>query len=128
MIEHKIIEAWNTKNYHMMRSIYGKEVTVFDPLINRIITGDKILGYAQAVFTSFPDHQFKVVSIAHGKNVTMIEWIQCGTNTGPIIGRPPTNKYIEIPAVTVLKLEEGRLLSQYDYWDMKKLTEELFAS
>lgn len=126
MIEHKVIDAWSTKDFFKIRSLYGNEVIFFDPLLSKEIKGKDILGYAQAVFTSFPDLEYKVISIAHASDLVMIEWKQCGTNTGPIIGRPPTGKYIEIPAVSVLKSKEGQLISHYDYWDMKRFLREMF--
>lgn len=121
-----IIDIWNEKDLTKLQGVYGTDIPFFDPLLGRAIKGDEIIEYAKGIYEAFPDLVFKVESIATGKDVAMVQWVQCGKNTGPILGKAPTQRYIEIPAVSVITTKEGKLESHRDYWDMKKLANDLF--
>ncbi len=115
-----IIDVWNQKDISALQKLYGDHTTFFDPLLNDNIKGKTILGYAQGIYAAFPDLEFVVKGITTSKNMAMVEWIQQGTNTGDVMGKPATGKYIEIPAVSVVRFEGGTFISQRDYWDLKK--------
>ncbi len=126
-IAHQIIDTWNTKDLDQLAALYGEEIPFFDPLLDREIKGEHLLKYAQGIYDAFPDLVFKVKKVASGPSVAMVEWVQCGHNTGPIMGKPATNRYIEVPAVSVLSFAEDTFIGQRDYWDLQLLTKALFA-
>lgn len=121
----EVMAAWNNKDLEKLAALYNEEVVFFDPLLAKEIRGKAIIDYAASIFAAFPDVHFVIKSEAVGKDVVMIEWVQCGTNSGSIIGRPATNRYLEVPAVSVIKFDQGRLLSHYDYWDLAKVMSDL---
>lgn len=114
----QIIDAWNAKDLDALKSIYGEKGIFYDPMVDREISGDSIIQYARSIFFAFPDLQFRIQDMAAGKNVVMLQWLQCGTNTGAIMGNPATGRYIEIPAASVIRFKKDKLVSHYDYWDM----------
>ncbi|GAA4274721.1 ester cyclase [Aquimarina gracilis] len=122
-----IIDVWNAKDLDRLYTLYGEHTTFFDPLLNGEIKGKTILGYAQGIYDAFPDLEFVVKDITTADRIAMIEWIQKGTNTGDIMGKPATGRYIEIPAVSVIRFNTDSFLSQRDYWDLKKLLDDLFG-
>ena len=114
----QIMNAWNTQNLDALKTIYGKKAIFYDPMVGVEIKGDSLLQYAQSIFLAFPDLRYKIRDMAEGKNVVMIQWTQCGTNTGQIMGNPATGNYIEIPAASVIRFKKDKLTSHHDYWDM----------
>ena len=114
----QVISAWNTKDIDALKVIYAQKAIFFDPMVGKEITGDFIIQYAQSIFLAFPDLRFNIQDMAAGQDVVMTQWVQCGTNTGSIMGNPATGRYIEIPAVSVIRFRKDRLLSHHDYWDM----------
>jgi len=114
----EIMDAWNTKDIAAISAIYGKKGIFYDPMVGKEIKRDSLIQYAQSIFLAFPDLRFDVRDMAVGKNVVMIQWMQCGTNTGEIMGNPATGKYIEIPAASVIRFKKDKLVSHHDYWDM----------
>jgi len=121
-----IVDAWNQQDLEALKKIYGSNAAYFDPLLKKYIKGNAILAYAQGIFTAFPDLELKVISRASNVDLIMFERMQCGTNTGTMLGREATGRYIEIPAVSVLKMKEGQLISHTDYWDLKQLMMDLY--
>ncbi len=122
----QIIDVWNQKDIEALQKLYGEHTTFFDPLLNDNIAGKTILGYAQGIYDAFPDLEFVVMGITTSDNMAMVEWVQKGTNTGEIMQKPATGRYIEIPAVSVIRFDGDTFVSQRDYWDLKKLQVDLF--
>ncbi len=123
----ELVDVWNSQDLNLIQDLYKYDAVFYDPLLGTEIKGENILTYAKGIYEAFPDLQFVVKDIAISKGLAMAEWSQNGTNTGEILGKPATGRYIEIPAVSVLRFnEEGHLISHYDYWDMKKLLNDLF--
>ncbi|RJP89076.1 MAG: hypothetical protein C4518_10475 [Desulfobacteraceae bacterium] len=114
----QVISAWNAKDIGALKAIYAQKAIFFDPMVAKEITGDFIIHYAQSIFLAFPDLRFNIQDMAAGQDVVMTQWVQCGTNIGPIMGNPATGRYIEIPAVSVIRFKKDRLTSHHDYWDM----------
>ena len=122
-----LVDVWNSQDMNAIRELYQHDAVFYDPLLGNEIKGEQIEQYAAGIYKAFPDLQFVVKSIAVSDKLAMAEWSQNGTNTGEILGKPATGRYIEIPAVSVLRYtDSGNLISHYDYWDMKKLLTDLF--
>lgn len=114
----RIIDAWNAKDIAALTAIYGTKGIFYNPMVGKEIRGDFFIQYAGSIFQAFPDLAFNILDMAQGNNVVMVQWIQCGTNTGEIMGNPPTGNCIEIPSVSVMRFKKDKLLSHHDYWDM----------
>ncbi|MEL7002811.1 MAG: ester cyclase [Bacteroidota bacterium] len=124
----KLVNIWNSQDLKALKELYKTDAVFYDPLLGTEIKGEAILMYAKGIYEAFPDLKFVVKDIAVSKGLAMAEWSQNGTNTGEIMGKPATGRYVEIPAVSVLRYNEnGDLISHYDYWDMKKLQADLFG-
>ena len=124
----KVIDIWNQKDIKALQELYGEHTTFYDPLLDGEIKGQTLLHYAQGIYNAFPDLEFVVKGITASDGIAMVEWSQNGTNTGEVMGKPATGKYIEIPAVSVMRFDGDTFVSQRDYWDMKKLTKDLFGN
>lgn len=123
----EVIDVWNSKDLNALQRLYGDTTGFYDPLLGKEIKGEAILAYAKGIFEAFPDLEFIVKGIAASENLAMVEWSQNGTNSGLIMGKPATGRYVEIPAVSVVRFDGNQFISQRDYWDMKSLLEDLFA-
>ncbi len=122
----EVINTWNQKDLSALAALYGEHIPFFDPLLNKAIKGKEIIHYAKSIYEAFPDLEFVIDHIAEGEQVVMVQWRQCGVNSGPVLGKPATNRYIEIPAVSVLNFKDGNLIAHRDFWDMKQLAKDLF--
>lgn len=122
-----LIDVWNARDAAAVGRFYG-DASFSDPLVPRPITGAALVAYATGIFEAFPDLHFEVHGAATGPELVMFEWSQCGTNRGSILGQPATDRYVEIPAVSVLRYAGGVLRTHVDYWDMKQLMADLGLS
>jgi predicted ester cyclase len=63
-----------------------------------------------------PDLRFSVDDlVAEGDRVT-IRWTLRGTNTGPLLGRPPTGRPVELAAIVIFRIAEGKIAERWAGW------------
>ena len=63
-----------------------------------------------------PDLCFSIDDlIAEGDRVT-IRWTLRGTSTGPMLGRPPTGKPVELAAIVIFRITDGRIAERWAGW------------
>ncbi len=123
----EIIDAWNRDDSAVLQRHYGLQAVFSDPIFPDGISGQAIIDYSQAIHAAFADVEFVVHAKVIAADVAMVEWTQVGTNSGAMLGRPATHRYIEIPAVSVVKFDGDRLASHRDYWDAAKLMQDLYG-
>jgi ketosteroid isomerase-like protein len=63
-----------------------------------------------------PDLRFSIDDlVAEGDRVT-VRWTLRGTNTGPMLGRPPTGRPVELAAIVIFRIADGRLAERWAGW------------
>src|ERR1051326_642353 len=62
----------------------------------------------------FPDRYFKEeLLVAEGDRV-VLHWSMTGTNTGPILGRPPTGKKVHWTGTEFVRIVDGKIIEHDD--------------
>jgi predicted ester cyclase len=70
----------------------------------------------RTMHTAQPDLRFTIHDlVAEGDRVT-IRWTLHGTNTGPLLGRPPTGLPIELAAIVIFRIAGGRIAERWAGW------------
>ena len=64
--------------------------------------------------------------IAEGEKVAT-RWTASATNTGPVMGMPPTGKAIRVTGVNVTRFAEGKIAESWSNFDMLSLLQQLGA-
>lgn len=129
-IAKKSIELFCKKDWKAYRDCFSDD-TVFEEEATgqRFEGADKGLENAKMWATAFPDMQCNVKdTVASGDAVVLeIEWL--GTHKGEInspMGRiAATNKKAKVPAVMVIRLENGKVTESRHYWDLMTLFRQL---
>jgi predicted ester cyclase len=63
-----------------------------------------------------PDLRFTIDDLlAEGDRVTS-RWTLRGTNTGPLLGRPPTGQPVEYRALVIFRIADGKLAERWAGW------------
>jgi predicted ester cyclase len=84
--------------------------------------------FASAFYTGFPDiYHIVEETIATPDNVT-VRCVLRGTHTGNFLGIPATGKPIEVPAIMVLKVEDGKVSTLWGQFDQFGLMKQLGAA
>jgi predicted ester cyclase len=91
---------------------------VYDPTTSGPLTGDAIGAHAQGLWAAFPDLSFDLVSVAqHDSGLVALEWVMKGSNTGSMMGFPPTGLPVTLPGAAFIRVEGDKIRSAQGYFD-----------
>jgi len=99
-----------------MRALVAPDFLDHDPLPGQPTGADGAEYVVTTMHTAHPDLRFAIDDlIAEGDRVT-IRWTLFGTNTGPLAGRPPTGRPVEVSAIAIFRIADGLLRERWAGW------------
>jgi len=95
---------------------FDENVTVVTATGN--LTGiDAFKGYYNNYLTGFSDAEFTFVNIfGQGENIVK-HWNFKGTHDGEMFGIPATGNKLDINGTTIVKMKDGKILQEQDFFD-----------
>jgi steroid delta-isomerase-like uncharacterized protein len=66
--------------------------------------------------TAHPDLRFTIEDLVAEGDRVAIRWTLRGTNTGPLLGRPPSGRPVELAALVIFRMAEGRIAERWAGW------------
>tara|TARA_B100000768_G_scaffold181298_1_gene203722 strand:+ start:6655 stop:7158 length:504 start_codon:yes stop_codon:yes gene_type:complete len=109
--------AFAEKNIDLLTSEnFQENVTVVTTDGN--ITGlDDFKAYYANYINGFSDGEFSVINaFAQGENLVK-HWNFKGTHDGEFFGIPATNKSLDLSGTTIVKMKDGKILQEEDFFD-----------
>ncbi len=111
-------DAWNRQDAAAIVATFAERGTYTDPTTAGPLAAEAIAAYAQSLWDAFPDLSFETISLLQNEQgLVSAEWLMKGTNTGPIMGLPPTGRSISVAGADVARIEGGKILSLQGYFD-----------
>ena len=125
------IEAYNAHDLGRAIEYEGHSVIHYSPIHPKGLLGrESAISSLKADFLAFPDIQFKVDQIIGEADWVSVQGVVTGTNTGPYtIEKGKTvkasNREIRIPQAYFHRLNGGKIIETYEFWDMRRLIAQL---
>ncbi len=119
-IAKSFIEAWNSHDANRINSLLADEFMYIEVCSGRSYSDTSTFSaYVNGTLAGIPDSEFEIVSVIANEQFAAVEWIWKGTNSvgWEYMGIPATNKYFELPGVSVMKIENQKIVRNCDYWD-----------
>jgi uncharacterized protein YbjT (DUF2867 family)/predicted ester cyclase len=99
-----------------MRALMAPGFVDHDPLPGQPAGAEAGAYVVDTMHGAHPDLRFAIDDlVAEGDRVT-VRWTLRGTNTGPLLGRPPTGRPVELKAIVIFRLAAGRLVERWAGW------------
>ena len=119
-------EAFNQKDVTKIASSYADNAVVIDYGSPKPDSGrTQIQQVWQMYATAFPDaHATYEGEIAHG-DMVVLQWYASGTNSGPMMDMPPTNKHVDVHGCSVYHIVNGKIVHEWRYWDQASFMKQL---
>ena len=113
-----VLQFWNAGDIDGIVAFYDDEIVWKNVALEETYQGKaEVREFLTRLFTAIPDLVFSVdFKIARGDNVSE-QWTVKGTHLGPFMGIPPTGRPVEIRALSMVTLREGKFLRDEFYWD-----------
>ena len=92
-VAQQYFDAWNRRDPAAVLATMAEDGTYSDPGTGGPISGQAFAGYMQGLFAAFPDVSFSIASAGlAAPDFVAAQWTMRGTNTGSMMGLPPTGK------------------------------------
>jgi len=114
-------DVWNAvfseKNIDLVTSEnFHEDVTVVTS--NGDVTGlENFKGYYANYLNGFSDGEFTIVHVFSQGDMLVKQWHFKGTHDGEFFGIPATNKTLDLTGTTIVRMKDGKVLQEQDFFD-----------
>ncbi len=120
-------EAWNTGNVSLLDNVFDKNVV--DNSAGQIPGLPKgIEGMRQSIQmyrAGFPDAHMRVDDTLVDGDKIVVRWTATGTNTGPMMGMPPTGKKVSVIGMGISRVAGGKIVESWGAFDQLGMLQQL---
>ncbi|MBI3943188.1 MAG: ester cyclase [Chloroflexi bacterium] len=107
-------EVWNNNNLGAIEKYIAADYVRHDPGIPLQIRGPEgIRGLVPLYRNAFPDMRFTPEVLVAGEDKVAVLWRVQGTHQGDLMGIPATGKSVEITAMEIFRLADGKIAEQW---------------
>lgn len=99
-----------------MRELAAPGFLDHDPLPGQPEGADGAAYVVRTMHTAHPDLRFCVDDLVAEGDRVVIRWTLRGTRTGPLLGQPPTGAPVELAAIAIFRVADGRLAERWAGW------------
>ncbi|MBW9463006.1 SnoaL-like domain-containing protein [Kluyvera sp. EC_51] len=120
--------AWNAHDASKAATLLSSDVVYYDAAAGEPVKGrdnaeKEVIG---AFIHAVPDLKWTMTDKpVYDKDTVAFRWQFVGKNSGEWAGSPATNNAIKFEGVSYIRVKDGKITWQGDYYDSKKLDEEL---
>jgi steroid delta-isomerase-like uncharacterized protein len=109
-----VLDYWNVQDIEGILSFYDDDIVWTNVAVEEVYEGkQQVREFLHRLITAFPDLKFDVVQkFASGDEVSE-RWYIRGTHNGPFMGIPPTGRYCEIAGISMVRMRDGKFLSDW---------------
>jgi steroid delta-isomerase-like uncharacterized protein len=121
-----VLQYWNTHDIEGILDFYDDEIVWKNIGLEETYDGkQQVRDFLARLMIALPDLVFTVEQkIARGDNVAE-KWRINATHLGTFLGIPPTGRPIEIRALSMVTLREGKFLRDEFYWDTRAVMQQM---
>lgn len=118
-------EVINKHNPAMIDSLVSPDYVehVADP--NYPPTREGLKENMEDFFKGYPDIKSKINFLVADSDKVMMQYTITGTNTGYMLGMPPTGKKINIDGVDIVRYKDGKAVEHWGYMEEMKMMAQL---
>jgi steroid delta-isomerase-like uncharacterized protein len=125
-IARQYFDAWNRRDAHAVLATLSADGTYCDPSTGGRLRGDALTAYMNGLWSAFPDLSFEVASAGiAGENLVAAQWIMRGTNSGSMMGLPPSGKSVTLPGADFIRVSGEKIQTVDGYFDTRAVPEQL---
>jgi steroid delta-isomerase-like uncharacterized protein len=120
----KLTDLTNQHDVEAIQGLLADDMTFTNPITG---ASDKegMRSIHSTLFKAFPDIHYGVDRMIVSGNTYVMECTLTGTHQNDLMGIPPTNRRIELPAAFVVDMRDGYVAKWNSYFDVATLMRQL---
>lgn len=120
-----IEEVWGKGNTDLIDEMYAENYVDLNPVPGIPGTREGLKMQLAAFRQAFPNLSASVDDMVTEGEKVVVRFSTQGTHTGDLMGVPPTGKTGAVPCITILRLENGKVIEEFSLADMMLLYQQL---
>jgi len=122
-IAHRFMEeCWNKGDKRAMRDLIADKCRYHDPVFPGV---ENIEQHIMAIRDAFPDLSFTTEDMIGERNEVVVHWTVRGTQRGPFLGLPPTDRACTVSGTSITRIEGGKIVEHWADWNVLTLMDQL---
>lgn len=123
-----LTESYGAHDAHLAATAYAADGVLKVIGLGELKGREQIESYTKRDITGFPDAKVGIVRTWQKGNVSVVEWVYAGTNTGDFMGQKATGRPAGVNGVSVsVFTDEGLIKEERRYFDMMTVSSQLDA-
>jgi len=117
---------WNKGDLDKLAEFFSPDIVRhFLPDGSELKGIDRLLEDERVHFAAFPDWKEEIKHAVAEDDLVVIHFESTGTNKGTWLGKPATGKKIRINEMSILRVEDGKIVEQWLMPDMLSMQQQL---
>jgi steroid delta-isomerase-like uncharacterized protein len=117
---------WSSDNVDAFLSLFTENCHYEDVALGLAIEGKmQLKDFFTTTRTAIPNLTMTVQSCFASEKNGAIEWLMIGTQEGAFHDIPATHKPIQIRGITWVELEDGKIKTNRDYWNLLSVLKQI---
>ncbi len=114
--------AWNDRDANRVAEFYAPDYTGIDVAQSNPHHGPQGARQTLARYVrAFPDLRFRSERVIADGACIAVAWVARGTHRGPLMNIPPTGRTFAVRGVSMLTLQNGKVVKGLHIWDVAGL-------
>ncbi len=121
-------EIWNKGDLDVCDEVFAPSYVGYLPGMPAPVKGpEEFKQLVRIYLTAFPDVHLSVHDVISSGDRVVVRWSSHGTNTGPYMGFPPTGRQMEMPGISIFRMEGDKVATEWEQFDTFDLMRQLGA-
>jgi steroid delta-isomerase-like uncharacterized protein len=120
------VEPWEG-NLGVIDELVASNYVGHDPAMPDQQGPEGIKEFITGYLAAFPDGRITIDDQFAAGDLVATRWMGRGTQTGELMGIPPTGKQVTIAGITISRVENGKVVEEWTNWDMLGMLQQLGA-
>jgi steroid delta-isomerase-like uncharacterized protein len=118
------VEPWEG-NLGVIDELVASNYVGHDPAMPNQQGPEGIKEFITGYLAAFPDGRITIDDQFASGDLVATRWMGRGTQTGELMGIPPTGKQVTITGITISRVENGKVVEEWTNWDMLGMLQQL---
>ncbi|MBD2253581.1 ketosteroid isomerase-related protein [Nostoc parmelioides] len=117
---------WSSGNVESFLSLFAEDCYYEDVAFSMVSKGkEQLRDFFSATRTALPDLKMNVQSCFASETNGALEWVMQGTHKEAFHNVPASHQIIEVRGVTFINLENGKIKTNKDYYNLATLLQQI---
>lgn len=121
----KFAEAVQTGNFDLFKEVVSSENIDHDPAAGQVPGPEGYRMFFSGLRTAFPDMNVALETVVADEDSIAFAYTLTGTQTGPLMGFPPSGKKVKIRGMQISKFKDGKMVERWGSSDELGMLQQL---